>query len=101
MTITTCLIKTLNYLSKKGVRTLGLSKKELARQKREAEQTFNSFAYLLREKLEGADHILTRIDHEASAVGVSTDFRREYMRDRLIQMIAEIAEEREAKKNAM
>ncbi|RRJ62435.1 hypothetical protein EHV15_05320 [Paenibacillus oralis] len=76
-------------------------KYEAKRQQREMKATFDSFEYLLREKLEGADQILARIDYEVSGLGVSVKMRREYVRARLIEMIADIAEKREAKKNAL
>lgn len=74
---------------------------EARRQQREMEKTWDSFEYLLREKLEQADHILARIDYEASGLDVSVSVRREYVRARLIKLIGEITEKREAKKNAM
>ncbi|MFD1179652.1 hypothetical protein ACFQ3W_25595 [Paenibacillus puldeungensis] len=74
---------------------------EAKRQKREMRETWDSFEYLLREKLAGADNILARIDYEASAVGVSVTVRREFVCKKLIELINEIVDEREGKRDAM
>ncbi|GJM80160.1 hypothetical protein HMSSN139_26560 [Paenibacillus sp. HMSSN-139] len=56
---------------------------------------------MLRELLEKVDYKLALIDREAACFGVSQDMRREYVRERLIQMIGEIADKREGKRNAL
>ncbi|MNO32231.1 hypothetical protein D3C76_222160 [compost metagenome] len=74
---------------------------ELTRQRKEIADIFDSFDYMLREKLEQADHILARIDYEAACFNVAPHIRREYVFNRLIQMIGEIADKREGKRNAL
>lgn len=74
---------------------------ELNRQWKEIADIFDSFDYLLREKLEQADHILARIDYEGACFNVAPHIRRQYVLDRLIQMIGEIADKREGKQNAL
>jgi len=73
----------------------------LTRQRKEIAEIFDSFDYMLREKLEQADHILARIDYEGACFNVAPHIRREYVLDRLIQMIEEIADKREGKQNAL
>lgn len=73
-----------------------------AKQKRkEIEEIFDSYEFMLRELLEKVDYKLALIDREAACFGVSQDMRREYVRERLIQMIGEIADKREGKRNAL
>lgn len=77
------------------------AKYEANRQKKEITEIFESFEYMLRERLEQADQILARIDYEGACFGVTETFRREYVRDRLIGMIKDIADKREGRSNAM
>ncbi|WP_213504531.1 hypothetical protein [Paenibacillus faecis] len=74
---------------------------EAKRQLKEITEIFDSFEYLLREKLEQADHILARIDYEGACMNVAPKVRQEYVKYRLIKLIEEIATKREGKKNAM
>lgn len=62
---------------------------------KQVEEIFESLEYPLFEKLEAADRIVARITAEAGACGVTLAVAREYIHARLVDMIDQIAEQRE------
>ncbi|WP_263560005.1 hypothetical protein [Paenibacillus polymyxa] len=57
---------------------------------------FESWEYHLFEKLGGVDRIVARIQSEAALFGIPYDARTEYINKKLVDMIDQIAEKREA-----
>ncbi|RQW09940.1 hypothetical protein [Paenibacillus rhizophilus] len=61
------------------------------------DEVFESFELRLFDKLDGADHIIARIYTEGGLLGVDAEFRQQYIRERVTDIIDQIAEKREAK----
>ncbi|NWL87584.1 hypothetical protein DMN77_08195 [Paenibacillus sp. 79R4] len=64
-------------------------------------EIFESLEYRLFECFQRADGIMAKMSTEASACQIPGEFRERFMRDRLIDMFEQIAEQREGRKNAM
>ncbi|MGF6352470.1 hypothetical protein ABIE27_000366 [Paenibacillus sp. 4624] len=63
---------------------------------KEMHDIYAPWEYLLREKLEDADRIASRVDSEAAMFGIPASVRRQYIADKVLKLIDEIAEERES-----
>lgn len=61
------------------------------------DSVFEAWEYHLFEKLEAADEIAARITTEAGLFGIPAEFRKQYMAEKLADMIDQIAENRERK----
>lgn len=61
-------------------------------------EIFESFNYLIYEKLVSVDSMMARMSYEAGLVGIPQDYRAQYVKEKLIDMIEQIAENREGKK---
>lgn len=57
-------------------------------------EAFESYEFLLFEKLEQVDHLICLIQKEAATFGVPEETRVIFMRDKLIDMIEQISEKR-------
>lgn len=68
---------------------------------KEMTEIFESFEWLLYESFLKSDSIMTKISTEASACQIPGTFREKYMREKVLDMFEQIAEQREGKKNAM
>ncbi|MFP4976357.1 hypothetical protein ACE6ED_13220 [Paenibacillus sp. CN-4] len=68
---------------------------------RELEDIFESLEYRLYEKLEAADHIVAQISSEASTCNIPAAFSQAFIREKLIDMIDQIAERREHERGKM
>lgn len=75
----------------------GTGKRLYLSKQQKMDEVFESFEYSLFEKLDAADHIMSRIYTEAGLLGVDAEFRKHYVRERVVDMIDQIAEKREAK----
>ncbi|MDF1585813.1 hypothetical protein, partial [Marinimicrococcus flavescens] len=60
------------------------------------DEVFGSFEYHLFEKLTAADQFMARITSEARMLGVDQGYISQYMGERVLDMIDQIAEKREA-----
>lgn len=61
------------------------------------DSVFETWEYHLFEKLQAADEIAARIQVEAGLFGIPADFRQKYMGEKILDMIDQIAENREKK----
>lgn len=61
------------------------------------DNVFETWEYHLFEKLREADEIAARITVEAGIFGIPADFRKKYMAEKILDMIDQIAENREMK----
>lgn len=59
---------------------------------------FESLEYLIFEHLKSADSMIAKISEEAAIFSVPAAYREEYIRNKLVDMIDQIAEQRESKK---
>lgn len=59
---------------------------------------FGSLEYHIFEHLKSADSMVAKISEEAACFSVPAKLREEYIRAKLVDMIDQIAEQREAKK---
>lgn len=64
-------------------------------------EIFESLEWHLFESLQKADGYVARMNKDASACQIPASFAREFIQTKLIDMIDQIAEQREAKKNAL
>lgn len=67
----------------------------MAAYQRQMDEVFESWNYLLYEKLDAADHIATRIYQDMGLAGVPVALRSEYIAQKLKDMIEQIADRRE------
>jgi len=67
---------------------------------KEMTEIFESFEYRLFEKLEQADSVIVQMSEEASAVGIPSEYRVNFLREKLIDMFEQFAENRERLKPA-
>lgn len=65
------------------------------------EEIFGSLEWPIYELLQKVDSKLARIAGEASACQIPNAYREKFVREKLIDMIDQIAEQREANKNAL
>lgn len=63
---------------------------------KQMDEIFESLEYRIFEHLQAADHLLSRVSAEASTFNVPYSISREYNRERVLDMIDQIAEQREA-----
>ncbi|GIO42511.1 hypothetical protein [Paenibacillus apis] len=68
---------------------------------KEMTEIFESFEWPLYELFDRADGIMAKISTEASACQIPAEFRANFMRERVIDMFEQIAEQRMGKKDAM
>lgn len=64
------------------------------------DKIYEPWEYILREKLEAADRIVSRVDSEAAMFSIPAEARRQYITDKVLEMIDQIAEERESRYQA-
>lgn len=67
----------------------------------EMTQIFESFEWPIYQLLEQIDTKLVRISKEASAFHIPKEYREKFVREKLIDMIEQIVEQREGKQNAL
>lgn len=58
------------------------------------DEIFSPYEYILFEKLVSLDHTLVKISEEANLFHVPEEFRNQYVKDKLIELIEQIAENR-------
>lgn len=77
---------------------MGKTKEELQEQKnaREMGAVFESYDYHVYKKVESLDHIISCMIRDAMTAGVSLRYAVLFTRDKLTDMIDQIAEQREA-----
>lgn len=63
--------------------------------RRQMNLTWNSFEWLLREKIDQLDHLMYQMYREARGFGVTEQHYREFVRENMYQMINEVAQKRE------
>ena len=85
---------------------MGVAAEEIQKKKRkykrqysknlvEMDRTYESFEWLLRDKVEQLDHLMFKLHQEARTVGVDNLYIGEYMRDKMCKLIDEVAAKRE------
>lgn len=70
-------------------------------QQKEMTEIFESLEYRLFECFQRADSIMAKMSTEASACQIPAEYREKFMREKIIDMFEQIAEQREARRNAM
>lgn len=63
--------------------------------RREMTRTWEAAEWLVRDKVEQLDHLLYKMHQEARTVGVETWYIQRYIRDKVTEMIDEVAAARE------
>lgn len=59
-------------------------------------RTYKAAEWLLRERVEQLDYLMFKLHQEARTLGVETSYIQDFMREKLILMINDVAEKREA-----
>ncbi|MNO29208.1 hypothetical protein D3C76_191190 [compost metagenome] len=61
---------------------------------RNMNEVFESWELILFKRIEEVDHVLHQMSREASASGVPKDYKIEFMKEKLIDIIDQVAERR-------
>lgn len=64
-------------------------------------EVFESLELVLFEKIEQVDHVLYRMSREASASGVPKEYKIEFLKEKLLDIVEQVAERREGPINAL
>ena len=74
---------------------LSPEKRKVYTNRRQMQLSWNSFEWLIKDKVEQLDHLMYQMYREARGFGVEERYYREFVRKSMYEMINKVAEKRE------